>query len=284
MKERYMLGISWFILSLVISVLNDASVKYLSDNIDSVQIAFMRFGFGLLTLLPFMFYYGKPAFKTNRIWIHILRGSILFVAISIWIYNLPYVPIMQATLTTFTIPIFVLVLAYLFLGERLSKSLVFVTLIGFSAAVLSFDIGSIDFNPSALLLLVTSFLFASLDVINKKYVHKESMLSMLFYSALVTATLGGVAAYNEWITPNLNDVLVCLYLGAGSNLILFCLLKAFANVKASSTSPYRYLELIFSAILGYVIFSEVPPFTTLIGASIIIPITLYISQTRKGVH
>jgi len=284
MKERYALGISWFILSLVISVLNDVSVKYLSDNIASVQIAFLRFAFGLLILVPIMLFYGKSAFYTSRVWVHILRGGILFAAISIWIFNLPNVPIVQATLTTFTIPFFLLFMAHYFLGERVSFKLIAVTIIGFMGAVISFDISGINFSPNSMLLLMTAFLFASLDIINKKFVHKESILSMLFYSALVTTTLGALPAYDEWMTPSYGDMLVCFYLGVGSNLVLFCLLKAFSHVKASSTSPYRYLELIFSSVLGMIIFQEFPPIMTILGAAVIIPVTIYIARAKKAEH
>ena len=67
-----------------------------------------------------------------------------------------------------------------------------------------------------------------------------------------------------------------MVLGVGSNLILFCLLKAFYLVKVSSVAPFRYLELLISIALGYLVFSELPPIHTYIGALIIIPSSLYI--------
>lgn len=276
----YLRGISWFVLSLLISVANDSFAKHLSGNLDSNQVAFFRFFFGVITLLPFMIYRGKEAFKTNRFFMHISRGAILYVAISLWIYSLSIVPIVVATLTTFVVPLFVLVLAPIFLKEKISRPLLIATVLGFFGVLVVLEPNSSAFNPSSLLMLVSAFMFASLDIINKKFVQKESMLSMLFYSALVTALLGFFPALESWKQPSTQDLITCLFLGAGGNLILFFLLKAFSLVPASSVAPYRYLELIFSGIVGYLFFAEVPTVYSVIGAAIIVPATLYVAYKQ----
>jgi len=73
-------------------------------------------------------------------------------------------------------------------------------------------------------------------------------------------------------------------LGAGANLLLYCLLKSFSLVDASALAPFRYTELMFSAAVGALIFSEIPAVTTLIGAAVIIPSTLYVvwAENRKS--
>jgi S-adenosylmethionine uptake transporter len=106
------------------------------------------------------------------------------------------------------------------------------------------------------------------------------MLSMLFYSALVTTLLGFLPAFYFWQNPTLPDLILLFCLGAGSNLILFCLLKGFALVAVSAVAPYRYLEVVFSTIFGYIIFIETPGFYTYIGALIIIPTTLMIAKRQ----
>ena len=102
------------------------------------------------------------------------------------------------------------------------------------------------------------------------------MFSMLFYSNIVTLILATVPAYMSFAMPSIHDLFLLLLLGAGANLILYFLLKSFALTDASSVAPYRYVELLFSAILGYLIFNEIPTIHTLIGAFIIIPCTLFV--------
>lgn len=220
------------------------------------------------------------SFKTSRVEVHFIRGAILFLGIALWCYGLSCVPIVSATLMTFIIPLFVLMLAPIFLKEKVNKHLIFATIVGFIGALISLNVIKIDFSLTSLALLVSAFLFASLDIINKKFVMQESMLSMLFYSALVTSILGAIPAYLVWQSVGLHDLLILGYLGAGSNIILFCLLKAFARVTASSVAPYRYLELFFSAAIGFIIFSETPNSTMIIGSLLIIPSTIYVTISK----
>lgn len=276
-NKKYMIGISWFILSLIISILNDTSMKHLGTGLPPMQVAFCRFAFGCVSLIPFMIFYGKQSFATSRGWIHFFRGLILFLGMSVWCYGLSIVPIATATLTTFTIPLFVLILAPFFLKEKVTPQLLFATLIGFSGAIIAYDVTHAEFDASSLILLISSLLFASLDIINKKFVKQESMLSMLFYSALVTMILATPFALYNWQPLVQNDIMILAYLGIGGNLILFCLLKAFNHVQASSVAPYRYLELIFSAASGFIIFNEIPSVMMVIGAALIIPSTLFIT-------
>jgi S-adenosylmethionine uptake transporter len=269
-------GILWFILSLFISSANDVVTKYLGSNIPAYEVVFLRFVFGTLTLLPFMLR-DLNSFKTSRIQIHIIRGALLFGGILFWCLGLNAVKVTMATVINFTIPIFVLILAVIFLKETLNMFRIIATAIGFIGIVVVINPTSLEFNYISILLIVGSFMFASLDILNKKFVNNESMLSMLFYSSFFTMLFSLIPAMKIWITPSFQDLVLFLILGAGANLILYCLLKAFALVDASAVAPYRYIELIFSAGLGYIVFKEIPNHSTLVGAVVIIFATLFLA-------
>ncbi len=278
--QKYIIGIAWFVLSLVISNLNDVVAKYLGGDLHFAQTTFCRCFFGMISLVPFMLHGGLKSFKTPRPIMHVIRGSLLYFGISIWILGLNLVPIATATIMTFTIPLFILIMAPIFLGEKVSTRLWAVTLLGFAGVVVVFNPIHETFEPFALVLLVSSVMFASLDIINKKYVVKESMLSMLFYSAMVTSILGAYPAMLFWQDISSSQLVLLALLGMGSNLILYCLLKAFSFVQASAVAPYRYLELVLSAFVGFVVFNEIPAMATYIGTLIIVPCTLYVASQQ----
>lgn len=275
-NRQYLLGITWFILSIVISNVNDIIMKKLGYDLHPMQVAFCRFFFGTMSLIPLMIYFGKKSFVTKRYYIHITRGVLLFFGISIWCFGLSIVPITTATILTFTIPLFVLVMAPIFLGEKVSTQLWVVTILGFVGVLIVFNPTSASFQPIAIIMLISSLMFASLDIINKKFVASESMLSMLFYSAVVTTILSIYPAYLYWQSINSYQLFLMAVMGVFSNLILFCLLKSFSIVNASAVAPYRYLELVLSGVFGYVLFHEIPELTMYIGAAIIIPSTFYV--------
>jgi len=270
------LGIAWFVLSLLVSVTNDALMKLLSGGIPTYEVVFLRFLFGTLTLVPFIFI-NRKSFVTSRIMLHVIRGGGFFLAISIWCSGLTVGKLAVATTINFTIPIFILLLAARFLKERLSPAKILATIIGFVGIIVIMNPTAADFNIKTLLLVGSAFLFASLDVINKKFVSSESMLSMLFYSNLFAMLFSVTPGVYSWVTPDITSFALLLVLGAGGNLILYCLLKSFSCVEVSAVAPYRYFELLFSIIFGYVFFSEKFDVANWIGAGVIILSTLIIS-------
>ena len=278
--NNYITGVFWFLLSLVISVSNDVIARGLSGSLHFTQISFFRFFFSTITLLPLCLYYGKNALKTSNIYIHLVRGALLFFGISAWIKGLGTIQVAISTVITFTIPLFTLILAMFFLNEKIAWYRWIATILGFVGIFITVDYQGENFNPGILILLMSAILFAILDIINKKFVFKESMLSMLFYSSVVTVILSFVPAMNNWKKPDFFDLGLLFILGAGANLILYCLLKAFSLVDATAVAPYRYFELLLSTIAGYFILNDIPPLSTWYGAALIIPTTLFLAYSE----
>lgn len=276
-KIRTLYGIFWFFISLLVGVINDAIVKHLGQVIPPFEIAFFRFLFATLSLLPALLISGFGLFKTSSISIHMLRGVLLCGAMFLWCLGVSNVKIVSATVMTFTIPIFVLIMAPLVLKEKVSLKLWGATLCCFIGILLFLDPGSrISFVFTSIMLL-SAFLFAVLDIINKKFVSSESMMSMLFYSNLFTTIISFSSFFmGDWVMLSNQQIFFLAILGLGANAVLYCILKAFTYVSASSLAPYRYLELIISFGVGYFVFEELPDARLWLSSTIIIASTLYI--------
>jgi S-adenosylmethionine uptake transporter len=279
--RSYFIGVSWFILSLVSSSINDIIAKYVGVRLHSYEITFFRFIFGTLTLVPFILYYGGATLKTSRPTVHFLRGLLLFLGMAGWTYGLSLAPVTTATVVSFTIPIFVLVMGVFFLSENIIWQRWVMTIISFLGLSITLNPHAQDFNPEILVFVASAMAFAILDVINKKFIIKESMISMLFYSAIITAILAMPFALNYWILPTKEELILLFILGCSGNLILFFILKAFSYADATALAPYRYLELILSAIIAYIIFQEIPQESTIYGAFVVIPSTLFIIYSER---
>jgi S-adenosylmethionine uptake transporter len=198
-----------------------------------------------------------------------------------WTYGLSIAPVTTGTVITFTIPIFVLILGVFFLSEHIIWQRWLVTIVAFIGIAVTLDLNAEDFNPEIFVFVLSAVGFAILDIFNKKFVIKESMISMLFYSAMITTILAFPFAMYNWIMPNIEELILLFILGMSANLILFFILKAFSYADATAVMPYRYLELIMSAGIAYIVFSEIPSTSTIYGALIIIPSTLFIIYSEK---
>eukprot|EP01132_Coremiostelium_polycephalum_P003052 gene3052-3817_t len=270
MMFRYFKAILWFVLSLVISCGNDGLTKYLGNSagLHPWQITFFRFAFGILTLLPIMLYKGRAAFITQRWKLHGVRGIFLFAAIGLWSLGVQVAPMTTATLMSFTVPLFVLLLAAVFLKEKITWPMQLATWGGFLGILIIVQPNAKNLNQGTLLFVFAAVLFSVLDILNKKYVTQEPLLCMLFYSTLVALALVAVPALQVGKMPIGNDWLWLGALGIGNNLILYCILRAFALSEASALAPFRYIELLFSMLVGYVCFGELPAMYSYLGACI----------------
>lgn len=276
----YFIGISWFITSLLVSAINDVISKYVSISLHSLEIAFFRFLFSTLTLLPFIAYYNIKTIKTHNYLIHVIRSVLLFFATITWIYGLRITPVSTATVISFTIPLFVLVLAALFLKEKVLWQRWIVILLGFVSIIIIIK-PHIQKNNNIIIFLLSAIAFAMLDIINKKFILKESTLCMLFYSSLLSTIFCIPFTILYWIVPSLSELILLLILGINTNLILFCLLKSFALADITAIAPFRYLELLFSSLVAYFVFDEIIENNTLYGAIILIPSMLFIIYSER---
>ena len=275
-KLNYFKAVGWFLLSLTISCSNDVLTKHIGTRLGPWQVAFFRCLFGTATLLPLLLSHGRAAFKTCRPVLHALRGGLLFMALGLWCCGVQAAPITTATIMSFTVPIFVLLLSPLLLQERVTARLWLATLVGFLGVVCILQPSSSTFPAAAGAFGLAAGLFGLLDVINKKYVTQESVLALLFYSTLVAALLLALPAMWASTVPTVCELGWLLVLGLGSNLILYCLLRAFALASVAALAPFRYLELLLAVLAGYWFFAEVPGRHFYLGAALIIPSTLFI--------
>jgi S-adenosylmethionine uptake transporter len=283
--KGYMQGVFWAVMVCLISSFNDVCIRLTGSRLESLQVSFFRFLFSTLTLLPIILSSNRAAFKTAHPGFHSLRALLGYCAIACWCTGVALVPLSIASIMAQTVPFFVLPMAAVLLREKIGWQRTVATLAGFMGIALTlqpvngssalFSLG--DLNAGSLWLVAAAVMFAASDILNKKMVTRESDLTMLFYFALGTTLIGFAPAYFVWTPPTLRELFYLFCLGGGANLILYCLLKAFAATEISALQPYRYVELIFAGLFGWLLFNEVPTIMTLMGAMIIVPSTLAIA-------
>ena len=140
--RTYFVGVSWFVLSLISSSINDVIAKYVGVRLHTYEVTFFRFMFGAMTLIPFVMYYGVSTLKTSRPTVHFMRGFLLFLGMAGWTYGLTLAPVTTATVVSFTVPIFVLVLGVFFLSEHILWQRLLVTIAAFVGLVITLNPGA----------------------------------------------------------------------------------------------------------------------------------------------
>lgn len=280
-KTGFMQGALWANLMSIVSVLNDALMCQLGTRLAPTQITFARFFFSTILLLPFLSLKHKMLYPQN-IPLHGIRVLLGAAAIGLCCYSVTCMPLSQNTAIMFTEPLFFLPLAALFLREKVHTIRWIATGIGFCGLLYLLNPTSDVFSITTIVPVISAILFALLDIVTKKIVHSESTLSMLFTFGLGCMMISLPFALSSWITPTWNELFLLLMLGIGGNMIQVCLFFAFRAAEASALAPFRYTELIFSTLLGFLFFQQIPTQRVLIGSVVIILSTLYLIAIERN--
>lgn len=283
LKKGFPQGAFWATMISLVSIGNDVLMRFLGENLHMSEIIFFRFLFSMVTIIPLMLNKGMVIFQTQRPMLHMWRAVIGVGAIGACCYSVNIMPLSDNTTIMFSQPLFFLPLAVFFLREHVDRARWLATFVGFVGLLIILQPGTETLRWEAFIPMAAALQFAILDIMAKKMVTTENTYSMLFYFAFGTTVLALPVAAYFWVTPTLYELMLLVFLGIGANLIQFCLIRAFSATDASALMPFRYVEFIFAALFGFLIFHELPAVITLTGAIFIIAGTAYISytETRK---
>lgn len=286
-KKGYAQGIFFLFIMMFVSGINDVITKAVGQRLPPMEIMFFRFFFTLITLVPFIFKLGNSVFRTKMLSLNILRGILGFAGFSAFIYSVIHLKLVEVVTIFWTIPLFILVLSKIFLHEAVSLNRWLATIIGF-AGLTSISIFSstelsaeISFNYLYLIPIASAFVFSIQDIMIKKMIISEHPITMMFYFSIITTILCLPFALYVWETPTSYELAGLFFLGIGGNAMQYFIFKAFSATDVSALAPFRYVEFLISALFGIIFFREFPGTNVIVGATILIPSTLYLVYSEK---
>jgi len=281
-SKGYAQGVFWAVMISVVSVTNDVLMRFLGERLHPVEISFFRFFFSMISILPLMVSSGVTLFKTERPMMHALRAILGAVALGLCCYSVNIMPLSENTTIMFCEPLFLLPLAYIFLKEKVDAPRWIATIAGFIGLMIILRPGTDAFRIVAFVPMTAAILFALSNIMVKKMTGEHAS-TMLFYFGVGTTLFGLIPLPFFWEMPTLNELGLLVLLGIGGNMIQVCLFRAFSATEASALAPFRYVEFIISALVGYILFSQIPT-VWIFGGGIFITLSiLYITiiETRK---
>jgi drug/metabolite transporter (DMT)-like permease len=272
-------GALWMLLAALVWSVNEATIKGLGRSLDPFQIAFFRCFFGGLWVLPFLLAStGTRAFRTRRFGGHFVRAAAGYVAMALAFYSIVNMPLADATALGFTRPLFMVVLAVLFLGEIVRWRRWTATAVGFLGVVVMARPGLANIDLALMAAIGGAFFVAVVSVMIKKLAETEHPATIIFYFGVISSILALGPALLVWKTPTLVEFLVLFGIGAAGSLGQYLTILAFRIGEATAVDPFDYVRLIYASLFGFLFFAELPDRYTLLGAAIIVASTWYIAQ------
>jgi drug/metabolite transporter (DMT)-like permease len=301
-RSQNFIGIVSLAAGVFIFSIQDAILKGMSGEHAVTLAIVLRSIVGLPILLAMVAYAnGLSALRTRNWKLLIARGLILLVSYTTYYMAFPALPLAEAVALFFTSPIFVTLLAAIFLREKVTPQAWAAVIAGFIGVLIILRPGTGLFEPAALLSLFSAAAYAFSMILARKYGADEPTTVMAFYvnavymvaAALIGALFGALGftalghpsldfLVRPWAMPDTTDLFLMGLCGVIAALGMSLLTHAYRLANANLVTVFEYTGMVWVPLWGFVLFAEVPKLTTVIGTVIIIAAGVFAVRSAKG--
>jgi drug/metabolite transporter (DMT)-like permease len=270
-------GIGLMMLAIFLFSVNDTLGKWLAATYAAPQILLFRSIAAILILLPVI---GRSSFRSlidiQRPGLQLARAAIAAVETALFYWAVRYLPLADAMTYYLAGPIYVTLMAALFLDEKVGWRRWSAVLAGFAGVVIALGPSFGSFGWPVLIAFAGSIVYAVFLVITRTLRGTPDAV-MAAWQVIAALVLGIVATPFAW-TPlaHWQDGLLLGLLGAVALVAIVGINRSLALAPASVVVPYQYTLIVWAAIFGYFVFGDVPKLQTVVGAAIIIGAGLFI--------
>ncbi|MEQ9643806.1 MAG: DMT family transporter [Alphaproteobacteria bacterium] len=255
--------------------------RYLSADLSVFVISFWRNLFAALMLLPLALRFGSTRLPSRSIVIHVARAACLVASSTAMYLAVVQMPIAEVTAISFTTPLFAVLLAALFLNEKLTTTRMIGLGVGFAGVLVMLRPGAAVFDLAAFYVLFSSVTFGGVVIFGRILAMRESAALMVAMLALISVPLSLPPALFVWDWPNLAEVAWLVAMAVFGNLNMYGIVRSLKIAEASQTQPYDFLRLPSTAAVGFLFFAEVPDVFTWVGAAIICAGTVWVTRVES---
>jgi drug/metabolite transporter (DMT)-like permease len=264
------------LLSVFVFCLMAVCIKLLEHTYPTSQIVFCRSFFAIFPLLPLIWLAGQKSLMTKKPLAHLIRGAIGLAAMVATFYSLPRLPLATFTTIGFTMPLFVVLLAAVYLKEKMSAARLLALLVGFAGVLLVLRPESGFIGYAALIALLSAFLIAVVTVVIRQLTATENSLTIVVWFTLLSTAASGLWMAFEYVTPSWQDGWLLVGSGILGGLGQVLLTQSYRYGQVSILTAFEYTALIWAGLFGYLFWQEIPDKLTFAGAAIIILSGLYV--------
>lgn len=290
--SRTFQGILCVIAGMVLFVGQDLLMKGMLTTYPVWMLIFVRSVVALFTLLPLVLWLGAPHRIFTPLWPWYLARAVLFAGgFAMFYAAFPFMGLAEVTTLFFAAPLMTATLAAVFLQEKIGIHRVLALLVGFLGVVIAVNPTGGNFGWISILPVMTALTYAISQTIVRKIGEQDTSLVIGLYtislSGVVIVPIGFLVTQFIDITPQLYhlrmswpvpalDGLGMLALLGGIGTVAYTLVsRAYQIASASVIAPFDYSYLPLAALFGYLVWGEVPHFTTFVGMVLIVSSGMY---------
>jgi len=276
-----LIGITLVILSGFLLSINGAIGKYLGQDLHPFFITFIRAFIMVLFLLPWVFRRGGVGIRMRRPGLHVINGFFFTFALFGWFWALPRIPLDLNTAVGFTTPIFAVLGAIIFLGEKSEPWRWGALVVGIIGALIIIRPTIYGIPPRVLAAVFSALCFAVTKLLTKVITKSDAPESIVFSQAFWVTVFAFPVAVYFWENPNLEQFIWIILLSIVTIMNHFAITWAIRLSDIGVIEPVTFTRLIWSALVGYLIFGDEPNIYTLAGGIVVVASVVYIARRER---
>ncbi len=259
-------------------------IRYASHSVDNASIVFFRNVVGLVMFLPLLLKQGRSFVQTQCLWMHTWRAVAGLAAMYGFFYAIAHLKLSNAMVFTYSSPIFIPLVAWLFLKERITRAMWLAALIGFMGVVLVAKPDQGMLNGLSVIGIGASFLAAMAFVTVRALTHTEPPERIVFYFCLIGSAISIIPMFWLWRSYTLSEWGFLITAGILANISQIFMSNAYRLAPAGQIGPVNYSAIIFAGIWGYLFWGELPDKYSICGFMIILLAILLSSPLLSRRH
>ena len=247
--------------------------RELAPDLNTFQIMFLRSLIGLFIVLGVAAAVGTMnQIKTDRLGLHLLRNAAHFSGQNLWFLAVAYIPFSQLFALEFSTPIWVAMLAPIFLGETLTRRRLLTVALGFVGVLIVSRPNLSQFDPAIMAAIACAVCFAGSLMATKKLTADQSITCILFWLTVMQLGMGAVATMitGGLVMPLGIDIVWVLAVGCGGLMAHFCITRGLALAPAIVVIPLDFMRLPLISVIGFLAYGEAFEWPIIAGALIIL--------------
>ena len=265
------------LMSILLFSLMDATVKWLGTFYPTTQIMFFRCTVALVPVLVIIYLRGGIGIlRTGQKKLHLLRSLMGITAMALAFYAFSLMPLAEAVSILHTAPLFMTALSVLLLRETVGIRRWSAVLLGFIGMLLVVRPGSGMLESGSLFMLAAAFLIGCTTIVIRHLSKVDDPVCITFYftvTGVIVSFLG--ILLQGWTPPPQSDLALLMLVGLLGGLAQYLMTLSYQRLAIAIVSPLKYLTIVFSGVIGYLIWGDIPDLQSLCGIALIIVTGLY---------
>ena len=276
-QEHVPLGILYMVGATIVFSASSACSKWLVASYPVGEVLFTRSVVSLITCALFILpTTGIAVFRTGRLRHHALRSFSQFVSQSCLIIAFSLMPLAGAIAINFSAPLFATLVSIVMLKEKVGLARWSALLVGFIGVLIVANPGAGAFQIGALFALTNAVLYGTVTAAVRSMTATESAATLTLYQLLLITGFFALVAPFGFIMPTWNHWGLIVFNGVANAVGQYWWTKSLHLGPASAIAPFFYLSLVWAAVIGFLVWGDVPTIGLLAGSAIVVASGLFL--------